>query len=294
MGILEWVAALAAGLSVTFSTYIIVDFIVMVSQRYRERYVRENNDEFDDFFIQLPPGKVLEISFLISFLLSLFAAAFLYFATNKFSLLGTVVVMLTVGLASFPIPRFILKMLKQKRLFKFNMQLEDALSSMSSSLKAGFSINQAIDEIAKTNIKPISMEFRQLMQEIRLGVSMEIALHEMCNRLNSSDFELVATAITTARQTGGELTSIFDRLANMIRERNRINNKLRAMTSMGKMQAYIIALMPLVLLVIIGKIAPAMVAFFFQTFIGIVLLITCVILVIIGFLWIKKILTIDI
>ncbi len=294
MGMLELAAALAAGLSVTFSTYIIVDFIVMVSQRYRENYVRENKDEYDDFFIQLPAGKILEISFLISFLLSLFAAAFLYFATNKFSLFGTVVVMLVVGLASFPVPRVVLKMLRQKRLFKFNMQLEDALSSMSSSLKAGFSINQAVDEVAKTNIKPISIEFRQLMQEIRLGVSMDVALYEMCNRLKSSDFELVATAITTARQTGGELTSIFDRLANMIRERNRINNKLRAMTSMGTMQAYIIGFMPLVLLLVISKIAPAMAGFFFQTFIGIILLILCVILVIIGFLWIKKILTIDI
>jgi len=294
MKLFELIAAVSAGLSATFTTYLIVDFVILISQRYRERYGNSNEANFDDLFIQLPSGKIFEISILISSISALIGAAVLYFASGKFSLLGTFSVVAILAIVTFPLPKVFLKILRQKRLSKFNLQLEDALSSMSSSLKAGFSINQAVDEIAKTNIRPISIEFRLLMQEIRLGVSMENALHQMSERLNSPDFELVATAIITARQTGGELTSIFDRLANMIRERNRINNKLKAITSMGKLQAYIIGFMPLVLLLVIGQIAPAMLAFFFQTLIGIILLMVCIILVITGFFWIKKILTIDI
>ena len=294
MTLFELIAAICAGLSVTFATYIVVDFVIEVSKRYRERYISENSDDFDNLFVQLQPEKIFEFSLLLSTMLSLIGAAVLYFMLKRFSIAGTALIVVILSSVGFILPKVFLNILKQKRLFKFNMQLEDALSSMSSSLKAGFSINQAVDEVAKTNVNPISIEFRLLMQEIRLGVSMENALHKMCDRLDSSDFELVATAIITARQTGGELTSIFDRLANMIRERNRINNKLRAMTSMGKMQAYIIGFMPIVLLFIIGNIAPQMVGFFFQTLIGIMLLIGCFIMVIIGFLWIKKILTIDI
>ena len=79
---------------------------------------------------------------------------------------------------------------------------------MSSSLKAGFSINQAMDAVAHENRSPISFEFTLLMQELRLGVPLEDALEKMNKRLHSSDFELVSVAIITARQTGGELTAI--------------------------------------------------------------------------------------
>ncbi|UDQ98928.1 type II secretion system F family protein [Lentisphaerota bacterium WC36G] len=292
--IVEIVAAICAGISIGFAAYLIIDFTIVASKRYRERYINERANDFDDLFIQLPTEKVFEISLLFSSMLALISSALLYFKIQEFSIIGTCLVSFLTGGVGFLIPKFILKKLRIRRLIKFNLQLEDALSSMSSSLKAGFSINQALEEIAKTNINPISVEFRLLMQEIRLGVSLDEALHKMCNRTKNNDFELVATAIITARQTGGELTAIFDRLADMIRERNRIGNKLRAMTAMGKMQANIIGLMPFVLLAIIGQIAPGMVTFFFQTLIGIMLLIVCVILVITGFFFIKKILTIDI
>lgn len=107
---------------------------------------------------------------------------------------------------------------------------------ISSSLKAGFSINQALEEVAEQNIHPISVEFRLLIQEIRLGVPVEQALENMNRRLRSEDFELVATAILTARQTGGELTGTLERVASLIRERVRISNKVRALTALGRLR----------------------------------------------------------
>jgi tight adherence protein B len=182
----------------------------------------------------------------------------------------------------------------------FNDQLEDALSSMSSSLKAGFSINQALEVVAEENKRPISVEFRLLVQEIRLGVPLDEALQKMVDRLECPDMELVSTAIITARQTGGELTAILDRLASVIRERMRINQRLRALTAQGRMQAYMIAAMPGLLLLAMSYIAPDMMSNFFNATvanvipIGILLIIGAFILVVIGFFVIKKITTIDI
>ena len=141
---------------------------------------------------------------------------------------------------------------------------------------------------------PISVEFRLLAQECRLGVPLTQALENMNRRLESEDFELVATAIITARQTGGELTGALERLAALIRERLRIARKLHAITAMGRMQAWMIGAMPFVLLIGINYVAPALLEGIFDYIIGYALLGGVFLLVTIGFLVIRKITTIDI
>ena len=91
----------------------------------------------------------------------------------------------------------------------------------------------------------------------------------MNRRLGSEDFELVATAIITARQTGGELTGTLERLAALIRERMRINNKLRSMTAMGRLQAIMIGAMPFLLLFGMYQISPRMMDSFMGSILGV-------------------------
>ena len=173
-------------------------------------------------------------------------------------------------------------------------QLEDALLSISGSLKAGFSINQALEVVANENRKPLSSEFSLLMHEIHLGVSLDEALDKMVSRLNCQDFELVAIAIVTARQTGGELTSILERLASVIRERVRITGRVKALTAQGRMQAVIIGLMPWALFCGMMYIASDMMMNFFSTLPGILCIVLVILLDLTGFLVIRKITTIDI
>ena len=123
---------------------------------------------------------------------------------------------------------------------------------------------------------------------------MEVALANMQKRLQSADFDLVVTAIITARQTGGELTSTLERLAELIRERLRITRKLAAMTSMGRLQAILIGLMPFMLLWGMYYVSPGMVTAFFDTTFGFIALGVAIVLDVIGFFVIKKITTIDI
>ena len=116
----------------------------------------------------------------------------------------------------------------------------------------------------------------------------------MNRRLGSDDFELVTTAIITARQTGGELTTTLERLAALIRERVRINGKLSSMTAMGRMQAGVIALMPPLLLLGMYKVTPEVTSAAFHTTLGYLMLATAAVLIGVGYLIIRKITTIDV
>ncbi|OGV51030.1 MAG: hypothetical protein A2X49_04565 [Lentisphaerae bacterium GWF2_52_8] len=287
-------ASVCAGLAVTMATLVIVDFISYASIRYKERYIKEAAIELDDVLLQMPAGKIFDVSLAVSALVGFLALAVLCISSSNWSWAKSLIIGGGSALIAFPAPRLYLRFLKKRRLERFNEQLEDALSSMSSALKAGFSINQAIEVVAEENKKPISVEFRLLLQEIRLGVPLDEALLKMVQRLESIDFELVASAIITARQTGGELTVILERLAGVIRERMRISNRLRALTAQGKLQAYLIGAMPFLLMFAMAYIAPDMMSHFFASLIGILIIIGAILFVVAGFFVIRKITTIDI
>jgi tight adherence protein B len=285
--------AFFAAAATTFAALALFDVINFVAIRYREKFLQETSTELDDVLIQLPASRLFDISIGLSVAGAVITFGILLLRNPVLSS-GNVIASLLVGVLLFPVPRLILKNLRIRRLKKFNIQLEDALRIISTSLKAGFSINQALEEVTEMNISPISQEFRLLLQELRLGVTFEQAFENMNNRLNLPDFELVATAILTARQTGGELTGALERVADLIRERVRIANKIDAMTAMGRLQALLIGAMPFLLLLGMRYVNPGMISGFFDTFYGWVALTAIIILDICGILTIRKITTIEV
>ncbi len=288
-------ACVSAGLCVTFATYVIIDFVGFTSARYKQKYLQETAIVMDDVLLQLPPGRILDLSFALAALFAFLTVGLIFLASGQQpSITKMVAGGLIAAALTFPLPRVYLRYLANVRLKKFNEQLEDALLAMSSSLKAGFSITQAFDAVVKENRSPISYDFTLLTQELRLGVSFDEALLNMSNRVRSSDFELVAIAIITARQTGGELTSILERLAGVIRERVRIMQKVDSLTAMGRMQAWIIGAMPFFLFFAMMYISPDMMDSFFSQPMGILIMIAVLVLDISGFFVIRKITKIDI
>ena len=285
--------SICAFAGVLFAAIAIIDFATYVAARYRERYLEEARTELDDILIQIPASRVLDISIAFSAVGVVISTLAMTLSAEKISVQTLIIVALTSACALFPVPRFILRYLKVRRLNKFSTQLEDALNMISGALKAGFSINQALEEVAEQDIHPLSVEFRLLTQEIRLGVSIEQALDNMSRRLESEDFELVAVAISTARKTGGELTSTLSRVAGLIRERVRISQKVRALTAMGRLQAIMIGLMPYLLLLGMYHVSPTLINSFFSTPAGIIGLILVTIMDVAGFLWIRKITKIE-
>ena len=287
-------ASVCAGLCALFATFVIVEFTSYTSARYKERFLAEAAVELDDILLQMPANRILDLSIAIAAASFILFGGLSSFLSDEVNWIRTVTIGTASAIVAFLAPRFYLRALKKQRLAKFNEQLEDALLSMSSALKAGFSITQALENVASENRHPISFEFTLLLQELRLGVQFDTALRKMADRLESQDFELVAVAIITARQTGGELTSVLEELAGVIRERIRIMQRVRALTSQGRMQAWLIASVPFVLMFAMSRLAPDLMDSFFGSFIGIVILLAVVCMVVCGFLWIRKITTIDV
>lgn len=280
--------------AVTLTMTVLIDFGVYVAARYRERYLEEAKTELDDILIQMPPGRILDLSIASAAAGGIITIVIMAVQLDSFSWQWGLPVALLVAVLLFPAPRIVLKYIRKRRLNKFNFQLEDALGMMSGALKAGFSINQALEEVADCDLHPVSIEFRLLLQEIRLGVPLDQALDNMSRRLGSDDFDLVVTAVITARQTGGELTGTLERVAMLIRERVRINQKVQALTAMGRLQALMIGAMPFVLLVGLSYVSPDMMSSFLHSATGVIALIAVVVLVICGFLAIRKITNIEV
>lgn len=287
-------ASVCAGLCALFATFVIVEFTSYTSARYKERFLAEAAVELDDILLQMPANRILDLSIAVAAASFILFGGLSSFLADEVNWIRTVTIGTASAIVAFLAPRFYLRALKKQRLAKFNEQLEDALLSMSSALKAGFSITQALENVASENRHPISFEFTLLLQELRLGVQFDTALRKMSDRLESQDFELVAVAIITARQTGGELTSVLEELAGVIRERIRIMQRVRALTSQGRMQAWLIASVPFVLMFAMSRLAPDLMDSFFGSLIGIVILLAVVVMVVCGFFWIRKITTIDV
>ena len=287
-------ASVCAGLCALFATFVIVEFTSYTSARYRERFLAEAAVELDDILLQMPASRILDLSIAIAAVSFILFGGLSSFLSEEVNWVRSILIGSVSAVVAFLAPRFYLRMLKKQRLAKFNEQLEDALLSMSSALKAGFSITQALENVASENRYPISFEFTLLMHELRLGVQFDTALRKMADRLDSQDFELVAVAIITARQTGGELTSVLEELAGVIRERMRIMQRVRALTSQGRLQAWLIASVPFVLMFVMMRLAPDLMDAFLGSLVGVIVLLVVIVMVVCGFLWIRKITTIDV
>lgn len=160
---------------------------------------------------------------------------------------GGVLLPAAAGVFGFFGPRVYTSMRKGRRLKQFNDQLGDAINQMSNGLRAGYSVMQAIDSVATELPPPVSVEFRRVVQEMQLGVSMEQALSNMLRRIDSEDLDLMITAINVQREVGGNLADILDVISFTIRERVRIQGEVRTLTAQGRISAWVISGLPFAL-----------------------------------------------
>ena len=132
----------------------------------------------------------------------------------------------------------------QQRLKAFENQLPDLLVTMAASLKAGHSFRQAVATVVEEGQEPASKEFNRVLTETRLGRPMDDALNEMGVRVGSKNLEFVITAVTIQRQVGGSLASLFDMVAEAVRQRQQFARKIKGLTAMGRMSAYVLIGLP--------------------------------------------------
>lgn len=169
---------------------------------------------------------------------------------------------LVLSLLWFSMWYFYVKELGAKRMREFDAQLGDAIVMMNNGLRAGFTFQQAMDTISKELPEPMSGEFSRALKEVHLGVSVEDALGGISKRMQSDDFDLLATAVVIQRQVGGNLSQIFDTIGITIRDRVKLKREIKVLTAEGIFAGWIVGLMPVVLCAILLFLNPH----YFDTF----------------------------
>jgi tight adherence protein B len=155
------------------------------------------------------------------------------------------------------LPWFWLKFKASRRLKAFENQLPDLLLTMAASLKAGHSFKQGLQTVVDEGQPPASKEFQRVLAEARLGRPMEDALNEMADRVGSKNLRFVITAVTIQGQVGGSLASLFDMVAETVRQRQQFARKIRGLTAMGRASAYVLVGLPFFTAAVITLLNPS-------------------------------------
>jgi tight adherence protein B len=196
-------------------------------------------------------------------------------------------------LAAF-IPYLWMRRRRTRRLFAFESELPEAIDLLGRAIRAGHPLSSGMKMVADETGEPISGEFRRTFEENRFGVPFDDAIQEMSDRVDIVDVRILVTAILIQREVGGNLAEVLDNLASVIRARFTIRRQLRVYTAQGRMSGYVLAALPIVVGTIIYMLNPDYGKLMFTHPLGRVLLAVAFIMQIIGFLWIRKIINIDI
>jgi tight adherence protein B len=163
---------------------------------------------------------------------------------------------IVAGAIGFFAPRIYVNRRQNLRLIRFEEQLPDTISLWVNGLRSGYSVLQAMEAIAKESPDPTASEFRRVVQEVQLGISMEDALEHMLQRMVSEDLDLIVTAVNIQREVGGNLAEILEVIGHTIRERIKLKGEIRVLTSQGRYTGYLISGLPIALALFLMLINP--------------------------------------
>lgn len=201
---------------------------------------------------------------------------------------GSVIIGLLIGaIMGFLIPSFVIKNIASSRKNKFRAQISDGLMILSSCLKGGFSLLQAIETLVEELPPPISQEFGLILRENKMGMSLEESFEKLNKRLPSEELNLLTTAILVARETGGDITQLFSILINTIRAKIKIQDSVKTLSLQGKIQGVIMSLLPIGFAMMVYSFNPNYFDVMLANPLGRMLLVYAVISEIIGIFLIK-------
>lgn len=274
------VVALSAGLL----TWFVIDTGTVTMARYRAKFTDRAKFQAQEFFLFVDPTK-------------------LFIANIAIMALGALLVWLITGSAFLAIPAFfalalfprmVYAWMRKRRLQKFEEQLPDALMMIAGGLRAGSGLAAAIQQLVIGAQQPLAQEFTLMLREQRLGVTLGDSLNNLGRRMPTQTTTLVISAMRIANETGGSLAETLERTSHTIRSRLQMEGKIRALTSQGKLQAWVVGLLPLLLMFVLNKMEPEAMSLLWDTRIGWATLVVIAFLELMGVYVIRKIIAIDV
>ena len=275
---------LLIALASAFAAFIVFRVIYDAVDKQRTSFTRHAGATLSDLFVFLDPQQV----WWMAFGFTIFVGLLVTFLTNSW------IVGLGAGVIAIFIPRKILAFLRTKREQRFVTQLPDSLQALTGSLRAGSSLNQALDLLVTETKGPVSQEFDLMLRELRMNVPFDIAVVNLHRRIPVTETQLLAASMRIARETGGNLAEVLERLADTLRRKLEMEGKIRSLTSQGIAQGWVMSLLPIVIAYALSYIEPNAMARLFTEPMGWGVCAFVVIMEYIGFKIIKKIVSIDV
>ncbi len=201
---------------------------------------------------------------------------------------------LVVGVVILVFALLAVKSVASREKKRFTSQLPDTLTLTSTSLRAGYSLLQAVEAVAQESPEPTRREFGRALTEIRLGRPMIDALSDIAVRMESQDFEWAVLAISIQREVGGNLAEVLQTTAEMMNQRDRLRREMKALTAEGRISAVIMGVLPFFLFGLISFVNPSYLAPLYSTPIGLGLVGFAILLIIAGVVWMQKIINIEV
>jgi tight adherence protein B len=203
-----------------------------------------------------------------------------------------------LGIIAASIVYFVLDALPEialrQRARRLEAQLVDGLMGMANSLRAGMSLAQAVEQVAKNTPGPLGEEFEQILHEYQLGKTIEQAFDDARKRIDSRNFDLAVAAFRVGKERGGNVAEVFERIAQSIREIWRLEEHIRTVSMQGRSSARFMSFMPLIFLVLVYFMDPDATMLLFTDPIGMTILGVVIVFNVIGHLWIRRILAVEV
>jgi tight adherence protein B len=251
--------------------------------QYQRRYLAPSLDALGAMFLFVEPLQLLRLNL----------AAVVALAGAGYAAGGPLCAAVAAA-SGFFAPALAVRLCRRRRVRRFDAQLADALQQMAGALRAGLTLQQAVDQVGRESAPPLRHEFGLFTREVKLGSGVDAALAAMSGRVGSEDLELLAVSTSIARQLGGNLGEMFENIAATIRERFRLEGKIAALTSQGKLQGMIVASLPLLIGLFLDSYRPDLIEPMFEGAYGYLLLAAIVLLQATGFVAIRRIVSIDV
>jgi len=223
--------------------------------RYRKAYTRTAQNRLGEFFLFLDPASLWQANLLACG--AVFVVTVVASASPGLALAAAGVVLAA--------PRWALGHLRRRRQSRFDAQLPDLLLSLSGALRAGSSVQAALHHIVPQAPVPLSQEFGLVLREQRMGVPLEQALVNLQERMPSEGTGLVVSSLSIALGNGGNLAETLERIAATLRARTQLRARVAALTSQGRLQAWIMACLPLALALVLDHLDPQSMALLWHT-----------------------------
>lgn len=254
------------------------------SRRYGQRFNQTVETQLERAYLFIDPRRLLTLNMVL-----VLAAAIVAYLISGSPLLGACAAMLAGC-----VPRLALRWIKFSRRERFRAQLPDLMLLTAGGLRAGGSLWQALAQTSAEMAPPARQEVDMMLREQRLGVAMEEALSNLERRMDVEEMRLLGAALRIAYETGGNLAETLEALSESTRRKQALEAKVRALTSQGRLQGWVMGLLPLLLGVVLFQLEPIAMRALFTTWYGWLVCGVILVLQSLGFFFVRRIVTVDV